>query len=409
MIREKIVCGLDLGSQKIKAGLIKAKDLNSFEVLGLYENNTLGFKETAVSDLGELSECVHSTINSLAEKTGVKVKSVFLGIGGELIDLRQTSTMIPLLERGSKIISTQDIKNVNQQAKLLGLKVDEEILHVLPQHYQVDDVSLVMNPLGLYGRKLGVKSLMLLANVNRIKNISKAVHQAGYDVEGLFFSTFAASDVVLNNHDRDEGCGLIDIGSKGTSILIFKENILKYVYQISIGGDDFTRSIANRLNLPFDLAEEIKKSYAGALSSDQYREEEVLVKRETGYMPIKKEVIYEAINSEIGHLVKNIFKALKDSGYFEQINCGITMIGGGAHLPGLVERVAQETNITTHLGRIKDPDDYRLQKAILFSPVIGLARMGLKNSFKISQSDNVSVNWTTSFINKVKDIYQEYF
>src|SRR3989338_11054209 len=112
MIRKKIVCGLDLGSQKIKAGLIKAKDLNSFEVLGLYENNTLGFKETAVSDLGELSECVHSTINSLAEKTGVKVKSVFLGIGGELIDLRQTSTMIPLLERGSKIISTQDIKNV---------------------------------------------------------------------------------------------------------------------------------------------------------------------------------------------------------------------------------------------------------------------------------------------------------
>ena len=48
---------------------------------------------------------------------------------------------------------------------------------------------------------------------------------------------------------------------------------------------------------------------------------------------VKKEVIYEAINSEIGHLVKNIFKALKDSGYFEQINCGITMIGGGAHLP----------------------------------------------------------------------------
>lgn len=92
---EKYCCGLDIGSHRVKVGLIKAKDADHMELLGAFENKTHGFKDAAVSDLSELSDCIHNTVNELAKRTGVKVREVHLGIGGEMIEARVTSTVIP--------------------------------------------------------------------------------------------------------------------------------------------------------------------------------------------------------------------------------------------------------------------------------------------------------------------------
>ena len=280
MIRERYYCGLDIGSQRIKAGILKIKDIHTIELIGVYERKTDGLKNTSVSDLGELSECIHGTVHTLMKKTGIKLKEVQLGVGGELVDIRESRAVIPLIDRGSKIITTADIKKVNRQAHLLGLNVEEEVLHDLPQYYLVDDVDVALNPNGLYGRRLGIHSFMIIVNVNRIRNMMRAVHQAGYDVAHVFFSSYAASEIALNDQERLEGCILIDIGSQSTRLLIFKEGNLKYFRKISSGGDACTHRIAQQLNLPFDLAEEIKKSYASVLSAEQDHAEEILVKRD---------------------------------------------------------------------------------------------------------------------------------
>ena len=216
MIGERVYCGLDIGSQRIKVGIIKVTDAKLMELLGVYETKTYGFQDASVSDLGDLSECIHQTIQQLIQKTGVKFKEVNLGFGGELVDVREISAMIPLLDRGSKVISGRDVQRVNKQARSLGMKIEEEVLHDLPQFYKVDDADSAINPIGLYGRKLGVQSLMIYANMNRIRNITKAVHQAGYDVMNIFFSSYASSEVILNENEKKDGSLLIDIGSKST-------------------------------------------------------------------------------------------------------------------------------------------------------------------------------------------------
>ena len=300
MLGEKLYCGLDIGSQSIKTGVIKVQDPNKVEIMGVYESKIYGFKNGSVSDLGELTECIHKALQELTKKIGMKLRELQIGVGGELVESRVTSTVIPLIDRGSKIISNRDIKKVNHQACLLGIKMEEEILHDLPQNYSVDDNDSAVNPLGLYGRKLGVSSLMIITSLNRIHNISKAVQQAGFDVSNLFFSSFVSSKIVLEEDEIIDGCVLIDIGSSITSVLIFKRGILRNFSKIGLGGDNFTKAIAHRLNLPFDLAEEIKISYAGALSSDHHLDEEILVKRESSYIPFKREVIYQSIEPEIG-------------------------------------------------------------------------------------------------------------
>lgn len=410
MIRERYYCGLDIGSQRIKAGILKIKDIHTMELIGVYERKTEGLKNASVSDLGELSECIHGTVHTLMKKTGIKLKEVQLGVGGELVDIRESRAVIPLIDRGSKIITATDIKKVNRQAHLLGLNVEEEVLHDLPQYYLVDDVDVALNPHGLYGRRLGIHSFMIIVNVNRIRNMMRAVHQAGYDVAHVFFSSYAASEIALNDQERLEGCILIDIGSQSTRLLIFKEGHLKYFRKISSGGDACTHRIAQQLNLPFDLAEEIKKSYASVLSTEQDHAEEILVKRENAYVPIQRGSIYQAIEPEIESFLEGLQTVIHESGLSEHMNRGVVMIGGGSLLSGMMERISQRTSHAVRLGKINIAAKRSLGNAALFSPVVGLARSGFKKSFKYTfSSHNNHPRWGGHMIQRVKELYQEYF
>ena len=109
-----------------------------------------------------------------------------------MVETRYSAAVIPLMDRGSKIITHRDVKKVATQARLLGVKMDEIVLHDFPQYYKVDDTNNALNPVGLYGRKLEIKTLLIIVKNNFIKNITKAVNQAGYDVADLFFSSLSS-------------------------------------------------------------------------------------------------------------------------------------------------------------------------------------------------------------------------
>ena len=111
-IGESYFCGLDIGAQSLKASLVKAQQDGTPALLGVYESRTSGFQSASVSDLGELSECIHATVSGLAKKTGIKIQEVQLGINGERIDVRQGSAVIPLMDKGNKEITRCDVKKV---------------------------------------------------------------------------------------------------------------------------------------------------------------------------------------------------------------------------------------------------------------------------------------------------------
>ncbi len=409
MINEKYYCGVDIGARTIKAGVMKIKNAMDAKLIGVYEHKTYGFKDNTVSDLDEFSECIRRTITELTKKTGVKLREVQVGLGGAMIESRQTNTVIPLIDKGSKVITRRDIKKANDNARLLGVQMEEEILHDLPQHYRIDDMNSAINPVGLYGRKLGVETLMIVINENRIRNILKAVHQAGCDATNVFFSTYASSGVILSDIERKEGCVLVDIGSQYTSVLIFKNSVLQFFKGINIGGNNFTNNIADQIDLPFDLAEEIKKSYAVASEFDRHSDEEILVKKEDAYVPIKRGMICQAIKPEVDELVGCIRTIIANSGLQDQINGGITVIGGGALLPGLIERIGEDVDVPVKLGQMNLSVHKTLSHTALFSSVVGLAQSGFKKSFRYSLSSNGHQHWTKHFTNRVKELYQEYF
>ncbi|HLF17304.1 MAG TPA: cell division protein FtsA [Candidatus Omnitrophota bacterium] len=409
LAQDKCFYSLDFGAHKLKVCALLAQENGGSEILGIYEHETHGLKEAFVNDLQELSEGIHHAIEKLVQKTGIKAKALELGVNGDLIFVRPTATTIPLIDRGHKVITKRDIKRVNEHARLLGVKMEEEILHDLAMNYSVDDANTSVNPLGLYGRTLGVKALLIGTNTNILRNITKAVHQAGYDVEGVFFSSFAAASQVLSEAQRLQGCALIDIGSRVTSVLVYKDDALRHVGIIYTGGEHFTKAIADQIHFPFDTAEEIKKSYALAIASAKHYEEEILVKKENMYIPIKREVICLAIQPCVEQLVKAIHQSLENSEMVRHINQGIVLIGGGALLPGLIECIGATTNLNVQLGKIHLAPHKNISNAASFASVIGLAHLGMEKRLSKKLPSNGEANWAKHAMNRMVELYNEYF
>jgi len=408
MIREKIFCGLDMGSQRLKASVIKIKRTGQSELLGAQESMTGGFKKSSLTDLGELSESIDSALRDLGKKTGVKLKGIELGVGGHLVEGRFSKAEIPLMDKSSKVITYSDIKKINRQARLLGLKMEEEILHDFPQHYVVDDTSKILNPAGLYARKLGVASLLIVTPLNLVGNIMMAIHQAGYEVSGVSFTSFISACVCLTKDMKRDGCLLIDIGATTTSLLFFKDGILRHLDIIPSGGYQLTNSIAEVLHLPFDLAEDIKRSHAVVLGDETKSDGDILVKTEDSYSTIKRRVICEAMEPQIAKLLSSLQKTLKSSHIHDKLKGGIIIVGGGSLLSGLIERIEKATGSQVEVGKA-DVRNVTLRNASVFTAALGLAQGSLRSSAGHFVSSDGSTNWMRGISGRIRELYEEYF
>jgi cell division protein FtsA len=396
-------CGLDLGTHTMKASIVRLTDDDNLDLLGVFETRATGFNEASISDITELAECIQRTVQGVMQKTGIKIHAVQLGVSGSFLATRRTSAVIPLIDSGTKVISKFDLRKVQQQAKLLGVNLDEEIIHDFPQWYKVDDINTSVNPAGLIGRKIETSLLLLTANSLRVRNLTKAVHQAGYEVNSVAFCGYAASDVAIEKEDKAQGCALVDIGANITSVIFFKDGIVGDVQFIPWGGNYVTHSIAERLSLTVDLAEEIKKTHA--VANPKEITGEILVKREKGYIPIRRESVCEAVNWEIENFLTHLETVVKGSHLYHHLNKGIVMVGGGALLPGAIERIEERVNTPVRMGAATPG----LNNAATYAASIGLGRMHYLKKKEEAIGIKTPLNFKDKIVNSVKELCQEYF
>ncbi len=405
---DQFYCGLDIGTYKIKASLSRVVDAYTLELLAVGEAETRGLAVASINDISEFSSCVSAAINGVMRKTKIKVRDIHMGLGGEFIETRSSRALIPLVERGNKIVTNRDLYNARQQARMLGVRLDEEVICDMVQQFKVDDVNIALNPVGLYGRKLEVETLLVLANITRLRNLTKGVQQAGFEVSDVFFNASAGTELMLDKRQRNDGCVFVDLGAGTTLILIFKEGLLKYFRKIPVGTEAMTRHIATDINIPFALAEDIKKSYGrifdGAVP-EAVSTEEILIKKEQGFMPVRRDALTTAIEPSVRLIIQNMREAVAASNYEGQLKAGVIVVGGGALLAGFMERIEQDMHMPVVIGR----NIPGLNSAAIYCVSTGLAEMGYKNTFRYKLDAQKPKDWWDGFKAKAEELSNEYF
>ncbi|MCX5707288.1 MAG: cell division protein FtsA [Candidatus Omnitrophica bacterium] len=412
------ICALDIGSSKIACSLalLKKKQLERiyFDYMPIQ-----AVKEGVIVDSISLIGSVTKLLKSLKGKSGINIKFISVNISGQDIVTKHAQAIIPLAERGNKVITVSDIQRANEQARILGSSLEEEIIHTIPSSYTIDSKNDILNPLGLYSHKLQVDLYLVCAKLASVQSLSRLINQSGYEIKNLFLSGLATSKAVLSREFR-EGLNIFcDIGSDTTELLIFKDGLLKEVEVLALGGDNFTQALSENLKITFELAEDIKRSYGIIGNPEQVSDsKEILVKKSEFYKPIKQKLVTELITASAKNICLKIKEAVEKKVLPYEIN-NFVITGRTVLLEGFIETLENTLSLVVKLGRItnleiisliKENSELTGQKYLTYLTSLGMICEAIeKKPLGILPLHQPAKNLLIKAINRAREVYQEYF
>ncbi len=413
------ICALDISSSKVSAAVAEIKKKRIANIFFETQVSTKGIKKGAIVDSIDLTGSIGRTLKNLKVKSGINIKFIYTGISGLDIVTKHSRAIIPLAERGNKVITQSDIQQVNEQARILGSSLEEEIIHKIAQNYVIDSNSNILNPLGLYSHRLEVDLYLISTKLSFMQGLSRAVNQAGYEIKDLFLSGLATSHAVFNKELKRGVTILCDIGSDITELLLFRDGILKDVEILPAGGDDLTIELSEKLKISFDLAEDVKISWGSAGDYNQVNSnKEILLKQNNAYKPISQQLVSEVLTLKSKLICQAIKSAVEKIVPCDEVDNFVTT-GRTVLLEGFLEMLENSLGISVKLGRITNPSiipwvnkDNSIcgQKYLTYVTSLGIICQVLYQPKPETISNyQPTQNPILNTINKFKEIYQEYF
>lgn len=361
--------GLDIGSGTIRTVIAAPGNAqDALRVVGVGTAPSSGVRRGSVVDM---EGAVRSILDSIAHAegmAGVSVDRAVVALGGHEVFFRETNGVVAVGKADGEVLE-DDVNRVLEQARNSAtLTPNQDILHIIPKQYRLDDEKNIKDPLGMSGVRLEVSALIIGDAAQHTKNISRALEQGGVALDQFVVAPLAASEAVLGARERELGVALIDIGANTTSLAVFEEGDLLHVKILPIGSGHVTNDIAIGLRTSIDVAEEVKLRYGSALPDDIDRREDIDLSKVSSAEEgeVSRRHIAEIIEARFEELFTFVDEELKSVGRSGLLPAGVVLTGGGAKLPGLVDLAKETLRLPAQVGypkplggvldRVDDPE-----------------------------------------------------
>lgn len=334
--QENIIVGLDLGTTKVCTIVGEIKDKGRVDIIGLGISPSRGLKKGVVVNIDSTVESIKKAVTEAELMAGVQIDSVYVGISGSHIKGINSRGVVAIKNRE---VGPADVARVIDAARAVNIPMDQQILHVLPQEFIIDDQDGIKDPLGMFGVRLEAKVHIITGAVTSIQNIIKSCSRAGLRVNDIVLQPLASSNAVLTQEERDLGVVVVDIGGGTTDTALFLEGSLWHTEVLPIGGNHLTNDIAIGLRTPSTEAEKIKIKYGCALSSLVKPDETLDVPSVGGRPPrlLSRQILSEIIEPRVEELFGMVQQRLKKTGFEDMFASGIVLTGGTALMEGILE------------------------------------------------------------------------
>jgi len=341
--KDRIICGLDVGTTKICLMIARAHRDGSLELLSTGYADSSGLKKGVVVDLEEAAASIQKARDEAELKSNISVDWVTISAAGDHFQGFNSHGAITI-EGSHQEVTADNMTAVIRAAQSVPIPPDREVIHILPQEFFLDDQGGIQNPVGLYGSRLDVNIHVVTCQSALNQNLINAVNRAQMRVKKVVLGQLASAEAVLTKDERELGTALIDIGGGTTDIAIFVRNAVQFTKVLPVGGAHFSRDLAIGLQTPMEHAERIKKDL-GTVLVERIREGETAEVPGMGTRParpVPRTAVCEILRDravELLELVKDqIWKAVQN----ERLIAGAVITGGGSMLDGMVE-LAEET------------------------------------------------------------------
>lgn len=375
-----VLVGLDLGTTKVCAIVGEVKDDGAVDIIGLGISPSHGLKKGVVVNIDSTVESVKKAVQEAELMAGVGINEVYVGISGGHIKGMNSRGVAAIKNRE---VGPADVARAIDGARAVNIPMDQQILHVLPQEFIIDDQDGIKDPHGMSGTRLDVKVHIITGAVTAIQNIVKSCSRAGLHVNDLVLQPLASSRAVLTSEEQELGVVVVDIGGGTTDLAFFLDGSLWHTEVLPIGGNHLTNDIAIGLRTPASEAEKIKIKYGCALSSLVKHEETLDVPSVGGRPPrlLSRQILCEIIEPRVEELFGLVQQRLKKTGFEDMFASGVVLTGGTALMEGVQDAAERYLGLPIRRGT---PRNIGGLMDVVNSPIyatgVGLVLYGAENA-----------------------------
>lgn len=377
----ELVVGLDLGTTKIAALVGRRNEFGKVEILGVGKAESLGVNRGVVVNIEQTVASIRAAVAIAADKANVDIGEVIVGIAGQHIKSMQHRGMITRQSLDDEV-SQNDIDNLIDNMHRLVMSPGEEIIHVIPQEYIIDNESGIKNPIGHAGIRLEGNFHIITGQVSAVKNIFKCVDRAGLKTADLHLEPLASAEAVLSDEEKEAGVVLVDIGGGTTDVAIFYDGIIRHTAVIPFGGNIITEDIKEGCGIIKTQAEQLKLKFGSALSQENQENEIIAIPGLRGrpHKEISVKFLAQIIQARMEEILDFVSFEIKSSGYERKLAAGIVITGGGSMLKHLPQLVMLNTGLDCRIGTPNEHlagNDEDLKNP-LFATGVGLVMKGIE-------------------------------
>ena len=336
---EELIVGLDIGTTKICA-IVAEPAGDSIDIIGIGSHPSRGMRRGVVIDIEATVDSIRKAVDEAELMAGCEINTVHVGIAGGHIEARNEIGMVAIKDREVK---PGDVRRVIEQAQAVAIPADREVIHVIPQEYEIDGQDGIKQPVGMSGVRLIAKVHIVTAAVASAQNVVKCCNRAGLNVNDIVLEPLASSEAVLVGDEKDLGVALVDMGGGTTDISVFQDGSVKHSAVLSLGGYHLTNDAAVGLRTPFEQAERIKRRFGCAAARKLVADEVLVVPSVGGRAPreISRKMLAEFLEPRVEEILTLVREELARANYLTRIPSGIVLTGGSSALEGFPE-VAEE-------------------------------------------------------------------
>jgi type IV pilus assembly protein PilM len=322
----RAVVGLDIGSSGVRAAqLAQGKGGTTLQRVGQVALPPGAVRDGEVVDV----DAVATGIRTLWAQAGFTSRRVAVGVANQRVVVRQVELpALPLAElRSSLQYHVQES---------IPMPVDQALLDCYPYDEAVD---------GRGNRT--VRVLLVAASRDMVEHTLRAVGLAGLQPVGVDLTSFAVLRSLATAGSSAAPGGaevLVDIGAGVTNLVVHQGGVPRFVRILLRGGEHVTDALSERLGIPLEDAEVLKRARGAAPAP--------VVHWPGGAGGAGGDAASRAIELAVGSFVDEVrgsldyYAAQPDAVRVDRM----VVCGGGSRLDGLAARLGAATQLPVQPG-----------------------------------------------------------
>jgi cell division protein FtsA len=274
---------LDIGTEFAKALVfeIDSNGCGTVRGVGRKRQGLAHMQSGTVTDIGAVVGNCSTALQEAEEMAGFRPTQCVIGIAGELVKGFTTTHSqerkhpdIPITEvELQKLINGVQREALREAERAItwetGLtQVDVRLVHASVTGALIDGYP-VTNPVGFQGRHVKISIFNAFAPLVHLGALQSVAEQLDLELLEIVAEPYAVARVLASEQVQQAGALFIDVGGGTTDVALVRHGGIEGTRMFALGGRAFTKSIADRLDLPFPRAEEVKVDYARGMAVPQ--------------------------------------------------------------------------------------------------------------------------------------------